>query len=119
MNPVLGDAVPLKLIPGFVGVLEIDEDEETIIQEGPFKTDVEIAADAPYAPSDPEAFVVMILFRNRHVRVAELGDSPTDFRLLVHTTDQLRQLGHAMLQAADEIDVQWRGRAWGKRQPGE
>jgi hypothetical protein len=47
----------------------------------------------------------MILFRNRNVRLPEEGDSPTDFRLLVRTTDQLRQLGHAMLQAAEEIDA--------------
>jgi hypothetical protein len=104
MNPVLGDAVPLKLLPGFVGVLEFEEDEKTIFQEGPFETDFEIATDAPYAPSDPDAFAVMILFRNRTVCLPEEGDSPTDFRLLVHTTDQLRQLGHAMLQAAEELD---------------
>jgi hypothetical protein len=35
MNPVLGDAIPLKLIPGFVGVLEFEEDEETISRRGP------------------------------------------------------------------------------------
>jgi hypothetical protein len=43
LNAELGDSGPLKLTPGFVGGLEIQEDEETIIQEGPFKTEIEIA----------------------------------------------------------------------------
>ncbi len=57
----------------------------------------------PDAPSDHDAFSV-ILFRNRHVSFPEPADS-LDFRLLVQTRDQLRQLGTAILEAATELET--------------
>jgi hypothetical protein len=106
MNPELGDSVPLRLIPDFLGVLEIEKDEETVCQEGPFKTDIEIVADEPDTRGDPDSFAVTIVFRNRHIGPTEPADFPADFRLLVRTRDQLRQLGTAIVSVANGIDAQ-------------
>ncbi len=47
----------------------------------------------------------MILFRNWHVSLLEPADSSTDFRLLPRTTNRLRQLGHAILEPAAELEA--------------